>query len=167
MTAKEDKRFLKGEIVLSAVMNYLMGRYDRPDEIVANVLSQGSSLPLATSDDIMKTNILVLLSIKRDLSKYGQVAKIDSYYIAQIRLRVLTEAEHKRYMREKADYDEQKALAEEHAAKLKRTKARDPISSTHVPAGHDDLDAVAAARHIDVEEDDDLTLLDPASEISQ
>ena len=94
MTAKEDKRFLKGEMVLSAVMNYLMGRYDRPDEIVANVLSKGSSLPLASNDNIMKTNILVLLSIKRDLSKYGQVAKIDAYYIAQIRLRVLTETEH-------------------------------------------------------------------------
>ena len=105
----------------------------------------------------MKTNILVLLSIKRDLSKYGQVAKIDAYYIAQIRLRVLTETEHKRYLREKADYDEQKSLATEHAAKSKRvksTESRDPLSSTHIPKDDDDLEALAAARHIDVEDDE-------------
>ena len=91
---------------MSVIMKYLTDRYNRPDELVACVLSKGTSLTIAGHDDsVMKQNILVLLTIERDLKKFCCVAKIDSFFISQIRLIVLTDGEHKRYLREKAQYD--------------------------------------------------------------
>ena len=106
LTSKEDKEHLKGVMSMSVIMKYLTDRYNRPDELVACVLAKGTSLPTAGNDDsVMKQNILVLLTIERDLKKIGCIAKIDSFFISQIRVRVLTDGEHKRYLREKAQHD--------------------------------------------------------------
>ena len=151
LTSKEDKEHLKGVMSMSVIMKYLTDRYNRPDELVACVLSKGTSLPIAGHDDsVMKQNILVLLTIERDLKKFGCVAKIDSFFISQIRLRVLTDGEHKRYLREKAQYDldsERKSRRAARAQTAHRNANRSALDLT-------ELDDAAGDRNISGDEED-------------
>ena len=62
---------------MSVIMKYLTDRYNRPDKLVACVLAKGTSLPTAGNDDsVMKQNILVLLTIERDLKNSAVLQRL-------------------------------------------------------------------------------------------
>jgi hypothetical protein len=54
---------------------------------------------------VSKANMLVMLEIRHDLKKCKMLAKIDSYYISTVALRIFTNVEMSRYMREQSDYE--------------------------------------------------------------
>ena len=59
-------------------------------KIVQSILAKGASLPWAENDTIvMKRNILQMQTIERQLKKLSIVSKIDSYYLSQVRVRVM------------------------------------------------------------------------------
>ena len=98
----------------------------------------------------MKQNILVLLTIERDLKKFGCVAKIDSFFISQIRLRVLTTGEQKRYLRKKAQHDfdyERNSRRAARAQTAHRNANRSALDLT-------ELDDAAGDRNISGDEED-------------
>ena len=95
-------------------------------------------MPIAGNDDsVMKSNILVLQTIERELRKFNCVNKIDSFFISQVRIRALTDMEHKRYLREKSKYDQSHERRQRKMGK-----------STLL-----DIDAAAAERGLSDEED--------------
>ena len=102
----EDKRYLRGMTCFENMMEYLKSKYNRPSELVSNMLGKAMKLKMATNDrKLMKQNILSVLSIYHDLKSYNMKAKIDSYFISQVVPRVFTKEEHARYVRKKAEHD--------------------------------------------------------------
>ena len=129
-------------------MRYLVCKYNRPYEDVASILSKGTKLAFpGDSMHVSKQNMLNMMEIWRDLKKCKMVAKIDSYYISTVALRIFTTSEMARYMREQSDMER---LFEEESPKAACVKKH----STMID-GHPDIDAIARARDISDDEGSD------------
>ena len=57
----------------------------------------------------MKSNILTMLGIKRDLSKLGFISKLDSFYINLTAVRIFTDSEYELFLRESHKFFSQAA----------------------------------------------------------
>jgi hypothetical protein len=118
---------------------------------VASILAKGTRLPFpGDSQSTSKANMLVMLEIRRDLKKCKMLAKIDSYYISTVALRIFTNVEMSRYMREQSDAER---IHELETRRLAATRRESTVIGAE--AG---IDAISRSRHLsDGEESDDET----------
>ena len=95
-------------------MRWLRSKYHRPQEMRSSILKCRTDLRKPVNDrSLMKANILVMLTIKRDLIKLNYLSKIDAFYINIVVPRIFTQSVYENYLREHQkwtlEYDQKKS----------------------------------------------------------
>ena len=127
----EDRRFLKGVTQFSQQIAYLKSKYHRPREVTATILARGTAMSRpGTNKKVQKQNILTMLSIKRDLTKLGFVAKLDTFFINLTAVRVFTDPEYELFLRESAKFYAENASQMKEKKKLAKTMAAARVAPT-------------------------------------
>ena len=127
----EDRRFLKGVTEFSQQIAYLKSKYHRPREVTATILARGTAMSRpGTNKKVQKQNILTMLSIKRDLTKLGFVAKLDTFFINLTAIKVFTDSEYELFLRESAKFYAETASQLKEKKKLAKTMAAARVAPT-------------------------------------
>ena len=97
MSIQEDR----GINSFNEIMKYLRQKYHKPAEVASCILARGHRLaPAGDNLQKSKANMLTLLEVRRDLSKFGMKSRIDIFYINTVAPKVFTNTEYQRYILE-------------------------------------------------------------------
>ena len=149
LSNQEDRKHLAGLTSFSEIMKYLRQKYHKPAEVASSILARGHRLTHA-GDNLQKSksNMLILLEVRRDLSKFGMKSRIDIFYINTVAPKVFTNTEYQRYVREEEAMENEFQETLRKAA-IKKSKL---ASSTKF---EEELDSAARARGLSEDEASD------------